>query len=160
MGRVCRIAHRATLLGPSGPPARRWVTRTRPSGPEKARATALPIPIFVICLAAMAIPAKCGTDDLAALLGVTVRRVTQLVEKKVLLGEARGSFDTCDSVHRFVAHRETVVAKEHGLGAYGRARAQQAMPVIGFSSQPIHGSILHRKIQSTSFTSRLSSVAR
>jgi hypothetical protein len=94
VGRVCRIAHWATLLGPSGPPARRWVTRTRPSGPEKARATALPIPIFVICLAALAIPTKCGTNDLAALLGVTVRRVTQLVEKKVLLGEARGSFAT------------------------------------------------------------------
>jgi putative ABC transport system substrate-binding protein len=79
----------------------------------------------------MAIPAKCGTDDLATLLGISVRRVTQLVEKKVLLGEARGSFDTCDSVHRFVAHRETVVAKEHRLGAYGR---EQAMPVIGLLS--------------------------
>ena len=123
MGRVCRIAHWATLLGPSGPPARRWVTRTRPSGPEKARAAALPIPFFVICFATMAIPAKCGTDDLATLLGISVRRVTQLVEKKVLLREARGTFDVCDSVHRFIAHRETVVAQEHGVGAYGKARA-------------------------------------
>ena len=29
----------------------------------------------------------------------------------------------CDSVHRFIAHRETVVAQEHGVGAYGKARA-------------------------------------
>ena len=71
----------------------------------------------------MAIPAKCGTDDLATLLGISVRRVTQLVEKKVLLREARGTFDVCDSVHRFIAHRETVVAQEHGVGAYGTARA-------------------------------------
>ena len=71
----------------------------------------------------MAIPAKCGTDDLATLLGISVRRVTQLVEKKVLLREARGTFDVCDSVHRFIAHRETVVAQEHGVGAYGKARA-------------------------------------
>ena len=71
----------------------------------------------------MAIPAKCGTDDLATLLGISVRRVTQLVEKKVLLREARGTFDVCDSVHRFIAHRETVVAQEHGVGAHGKARA-------------------------------------
>ena len=71
----------------------------------------------------MAIPAKCGTDDLATLLGISVRRVTQLVEKKVLLREARGTFDVCDSVRRFIAHRETVVAQEHGVGAYGKARA-------------------------------------
>ena len=37
--------------------------------------------------------------------------------------EARGLFDICDSVHRFVAHREAVVAQEHGVGAYGKARA-------------------------------------
>jgi hypothetical protein len=71
----------------------------------------------------MAIPAKCGIDDLATLLGISARRVTQLVEKKVLLREARGTFDVCDSVHRFIAHRETVVAQEHGVGAYGKARA-------------------------------------
>lgn len=75
----------------------------------------------------MAIPAKCGTDDLATLLGISVRRVTQLVEKKVLLREARGTFDVCDSVHRFIAHRETVVAQEHGVGAYGKARADARM---------------------------------
>jgi hypothetical protein len=90
---------------------------------SRARAAALPIPFFVICFATMAIPAKCGIDDLATLLGISARRVTQLVEKKVLLREARGTFDVCDSVHRFIAHRETVVAQEHGVGAYGKARA-------------------------------------
>ena len=58
------------------------------------------------------------------LLGITVRRVTQLVAKKVLVREARGLFDTLDSVHKFIAWRETVVAQEHGVGAYGKARAE------------------------------------
>jgi hypothetical protein len=88
---------------------------------------------------------RSGTDDLATLLGISVRRVTQLVEKKVLLREARGTFDVCDSVHRFIAHRETVVAQEHGVGAYGKARAQQAMPVIGF---------LHSQSMAPSYTER------
>ena len=37
--------------------------------------------------------------------------------------QARGTFDVCDSVHRFITHRKTVVAQEHGVGAYGKARA-------------------------------------
>ena len=75
-------------------------------------------------VAAMTIQAKCGRNDLSLLLGITPRRVTQLVDKKILLQEARGTFDICDSVHRFIAWRETIVAQEHGVGAYGKARAQ------------------------------------
>ena len=37
--------------------------------------------------------------------------------------EARGQFDTCDAVQRFIAWREGVVAAEHGIGTYGRSRA-------------------------------------
>ena len=90
---------------------------------SRARAAALPISFFVICFATMAIPVKCGIDDLATLLGISVGALLSFVEKKVLLREARGTFDVCDSVHRFIAHRETVVAQEHGVGAYGKARA-------------------------------------
>ena len=74
----------------------------------------------------MAIPAKCGTDDLAALLGVTVRRVTQLVEKKVLLGEARGSFDTCDSVQGLLLTAKLSLRKSMVLVRMGeRGRSKQ-----------------------------------
>ena len=72
----------------------------------------------------MTIPKKCGRDDLSLLLGVSARRVSQLVDKKILVQEARGTFDVLDCVHKFIAYRETCVAKEHGLGAYGQARAK------------------------------------
>jgi hypothetical protein len=75
----------------------------------------------------MAIPAKCGTDDLATLLGISVRRVTQVVEKKGASARSSWHIRCLHSVHRFIAHRETVVAQEHGVGAYGKARADARM---------------------------------
>jgi phage terminase Nu1 subunit (DNA packaging protein) len=42
----------------------------------------------------------------------------------VLRREARGVFDVADSIAAYVAHRESVVAAEHGTGDYGRARAE------------------------------------
>jgi phage terminase Nu1 subunit (DNA packaging protein) len=70
------------------------------------------------------LPPKVSTADLATLLGVTERAVTKLVAKKILHREQRGSFDLVDSVQAFIAHREAVVAAQHGTGTYGRARAQ------------------------------------
>jgi len=66
---------------------------------------------------------KVTTSDLAAILGLTERRIGQLVLKKILRRESLGTFDLADSVQAFIAHRETVVATEHGVGAYGKARA-------------------------------------
>ena len=69
--------------------------------------------------AALMIWRRCSGSQSGALL--------RSLRKKVLLREARGTFDVCDSVHRFIAHRETVVAQEHGVGAYGKARADARM---------------------------------
>jgi phage terminase Nu1 subunit (DNA packaging protein) len=66
---------------------------------------------------------KVTTSDLANILGVTERRIGQLVVKKILRRESRGTFDLANSVQAFVAHRESIVASEHGQGAYGKARA-------------------------------------
>ena len=66
---------------------------------------------------------KVTASDLAAILGLTERRIGHLVVKKILRRESRGTFDLADSVQAFIAHRETVVATEHGVGAYGKARA-------------------------------------
>ena len=74
-------------------------------------------------LAGMGLVRKCGTGDLSLLLGITARRIEQLVAKKILVREARGLFDTCDAVQRFIAWREGVIAAQHGLGEYGRSRA-------------------------------------
>jgi hypothetical protein len=65
----------------------------------------------------MTIPRRCGRDDLSLLLGVSPRRVSQLVQQKVLQQETRGLFNTHDSVHKFIAWREGVIAKVHGVSA-------------------------------------------
>ena len=52
------------------------------------------------------------------------RPIGKLVDKKVLRREARGTFDTVEAVAAYVAHRESVVAAEHGAGDYGRARTE------------------------------------
>jgi hypothetical protein len=72
----------------------------------------------------MNFPPKVSTSALAKLLSVNERTITKLVEKKVLRREARGTFDTIESIAAFVAHRESIVAAEHGVGVYGKARAQ------------------------------------
>jgi phage terminase Nu1 subunit (DNA packaging protein) len=66
---------------------------------------------------------KVTTSDLAAILGITERRIGHLVVKKILKRESRGTFDLVDSIQAFIAHREAVVSAQHGVGAYGKARA-------------------------------------
>jgi hypothetical protein len=92
----------------------------------------------------MSIPQTCGTADLALLLGVTERRVTQLTTMGVLKKEARGAFDTVNSVHAFVAWREATIAKQHGLGAYGVARAsvyQERAKKMRLEREELEGSL-------------------
>jgi len=72
----------------------------------------------------MTLPQKVSTSGLAAVLGITERAVTKLVERKILCREARGCFDLADSVQAYIAHREAVVSAQHGQGAYGKARAE------------------------------------
>jgi hypothetical protein len=69
-------------------------------------------------------PIRISTTDLAIVLGVNKRTLSKLVDKKVLCRESRGCFDLADAVQAYVAHREGVVAAEHGVGTFGKARAQ------------------------------------
>jgi phage terminase Nu1 subunit (DNA packaging protein) len=79
---------------------------------------------FRFDVAIMGLPQKVSTSGLAAVLGITERAVTKLVDRKILHREARGCFDLADSVQAYIAHREAVVAAQHGMGAYGKARAE------------------------------------
>jgi phage terminase Nu1 subunit (DNA packaging protein) len=72
----------------------------------------------------MELSQRISTADLAKVLGLAERTIAKLVDKKVLKREGYGTFDLADSVQAFVAYRESVVASEHGVGAYGKARAE------------------------------------
>jgi phage terminase Nu1 subunit (DNA packaging protein) len=67
-------------------------------------------------------PKTVSASDLSILLGVTVQRIGQLVDHKILRREGRG-FNVADAVVAFIAHRESVVAAKHGVGDFGKARA-------------------------------------
>ena len=75
-------------------------------------------------LAAMTISEKCSGEELARLLGITARRVAQLVAKDILKREGRDTFSTANSVQAFIGWRETVLARQYGQGDYGAARAE------------------------------------
>ena len=72
----------------------------------------------------MTIPKQISTSDLAALFGIDKRTIAKLAEKQVLQREGRGTFDMGASVRAYVAHREAVVAAEHGTGTYAEARTE------------------------------------
>jgi hypothetical protein len=71
----------------------------------------------------MTMPREIGTDELALLLGIDDRSVRRLVRKGVFVRGALG-FDVADSVQRFVAHRESIIAEKAGSGEFGKARSQ------------------------------------
>jgi phage terminase Nu1 subunit (DNA packaging protein) len=71
----------------------------------------------------MDFPKRISTTALATLLSLNARTIGKLVAKGVLKRDARGVFDTVDSVAAYIAHRESVVAAEHGTGDYAKARA-------------------------------------
>jgi hypothetical protein len=67
--------------------------------------------------------AKFGTADMAQLLGVSPRRIQQLVAQGVFVREARGLFDGPSTVQSYVAFRErTLITEVGGSGEYGKAR--------------------------------------
>ena len=72
----------------------------------------------------MALPTEITTEDLSTLLGINARTVAKLVERNVLRRLERGTFATVDSIAAYVAHRESIVAAQHGVGEYGKARAE------------------------------------
>ena len=73
----------------------------------------------------MGFPSTCKTHDMARLLGVSDRRVRQLVEEKVLVQKARDTFEVAANVHAYVSFRENAASSEagrhHGLS---RERAE------------------------------------
>jgi phage terminase Nu1 subunit (DNA packaging protein) len=86
-----------------------------------------------------------GSSDLATILGITTRRVEQLANKGILKREGRGSFDLADNVQAFVAHRESVIAAEHGVGDFGRARAdlyRERAKMARLQREEIEGSLI------------------
>ena len=60
--------------------------------------------------------AKCSGSELARILGISPRRVAQLVAKGVFVKEARDTFDLASSVQAFIGHRESLLAKRYGQG--------------------------------------------
>jgi phage terminase Nu1 subunit (DNA packaging protein) len=68
---------------------------------------------------------KCSGSELARLLGITPRRVAQLVDEGVFkLDKAKDTYDAAFSVQAYIAKRESVLAESYGKGEFGRARAQ------------------------------------
>jgi phage terminase Nu1 subunit (DNA packaging protein) len=63
-----------------------------------------------------------STSDLATILGVSSRRVAQLVEEKILIRTARGTFDLGEAVRNYVAYRERRIAARLGAGEMHKAR--------------------------------------
>jgi len=67
-------------------------------------------------------PIEVSTADLATILGVTARRVAQLVEEKVLVRTARGMFDLGESVRSYMSYREGKLAAKLGAGPLYEAK--------------------------------------
>jgi phage terminase Nu1 subunit (DNA packaging protein) len=76
------------------------------------------------------VPPEISTGGLALLLGVSVRRIAQLADEKVLVHTGHGSFATIAAVHAFVAHQvgiaEAAAARQIEAasrdGEYSKAR--------------------------------------
>jgi phage terminase Nu1 subunit (DNA packaging protein) len=69
----------------------------------------------------MTYAAKISAADLAAVLGISERRVNQLAAKKILTRE-NGLFDLAENVQAFVGFRERAVAAEFGETSFRAAR--------------------------------------
>jgi phage terminase Nu1 subunit (DNA packaging protein) len=83
--------------------------------------------------------------DLALLLGIDARTVRKLVEKKVLHPIGKDVFDLGNSIQAFIAHREGVIAAEHGLGDFGKARAdlyQEKAEMARMQREKMQGKLL------------------
>jgi phage terminase Nu1 subunit (DNA packaging protein) len=73
----------------------------------------------------MPLPKKpVSSTDLATLLGVTKRSINLLAEQGVLPRLANEQFDLSAALQAYVLHREGVIEAQHGLGDYGKARAE------------------------------------
>ena len=71
----------------------------------------------------MSLAHSLSASDLAKVVGIDERTVRKLEAKKVLRRDPLGGFDLADNVQAYLAHREGVIAAQHGQGAYGKARA-------------------------------------
>jgi len=91
---------------------------------------------------------KVSANDLATVLGIVPRTVGKLAEKGVLRREGYGVFDLADAIQAYIAYRESVIAAEHGVGAFGRARAELTLErarLMRMKRQEAEGSLLPTK---------------
>jgi phage terminase Nu1 subunit (DNA packaging protein) len=96
----------------------------------------------------MEFPQKVSANDLATVLGIVPRTVGKLAEKGVLRREGYGVFDLTDAVQAYVAYRESVIAAEHGVGAFGKARAELTLErarLMRIKRQQAEGELLPTK---------------
>jgi phage terminase Nu1 subunit (DNA packaging protein) len=70
----------------------------------------------------MAISEKSTGSELAALLGITARRVSQLATQGIFKKVGKDAYMTAASIQAFIAHREVVLSKQYGQGDFGKAR--------------------------------------
>jgi phage terminase Nu1 subunit (DNA packaging protein) len=84
----------------------------------------------------MGFPSKISGNDLAKLLGVTPRRVAQLVDEGVLARTGRGTFDAAQAIQAYTRFRVRAAGEEagryHGLSKEraGLVRAQRELAQI------------------------------
>jgi phage terminase Nu1 subunit (DNA packaging protein) len=96
----------------------------------------------------MEFPQKVSANDLATVLGIVPRTVGKLAEKGVLRREGYGVFDLSDAIQAYLAYRESVVAAEHGIGTFGKARAELTLErarLMRMKRQEAEGSLLPTK---------------
>jgi phage terminase Nu1 subunit (DNA packaging protein) len=67
-------------------------------------------------------PIEASTAQIAAIFGITTRRIAQLVEERVLVRTARGTFDVGEAVRGYMSYREEKLASKLGAGPLHEAR--------------------------------------
>jgi len=63
-----------------------------------------------------------STSELAAIFGITTRRIAQLVEERVLVRTSRGAFDLGEAVRGYMSYREGKLAVKLGAGPLHEAK--------------------------------------
>jgi hypothetical protein len=97
---------------------------------------------------------KCSGSELARLLGITPRRVAQLVDEGTFKIEKKDTYDAATSIQAYIAMRENVLAEQYGKGEFGRARASlytQRARKMELEAQKLEGSLVLRSETASSW---------
>src|SRR5258706_1612384 len=93
-----------------------------------------------------ALPKSVSSADLATLLGITKRSINSLAERGALSRLPDGQFNLAEGLQAYVLHREDVIAAEHGLGDFGKARAelyQERVKVARMKREELEKTLVH-----------------